>query len=143
MKRLKAITAITAAAATMPLAACTTATATATGSTATGSSTGLVTGRLLLEGGPLRPGGRQPGRRPIPGTVEFTVGHRRPVTARANSSGTFSVTLAAGTYNAQASSPRVTEVSDGTARQTPCSQPLTVTVTARHTTRITLACIVP
>ena len=36
---------------------------------------GTVTGRLVREGGPLGPGGQQPGVHPIPGTIRFTTGH--------------------------------------------------------------------
>jgi hypothetical protein len=89
-------------------------------------------------------GGRQPGERPIPGTILFTAAARhRLITARAGKSGTFTVRLPPGTYQVSGRSPRVMEVSNGTSRQTPCSQPRSVTVTARHTVKITLACIVP
>src|SRR5215813_9521835 len=44
---------------------------------------GRVTGRLLLEGGPIRPGGRQPGPRPIRGVLAFTATGQRPVRVRA------------------------------------------------------------
>jgi hypothetical protein len=107
------------------------------------SPSGFVTGKLLIEGGPIGPGGQQPGQRPIPGTVQFTARGRPPVTARADSSGTFSVTLPAGTYDVSGSSPSITEASNGTSRPAPCSQPLTIAVTSRHTTTITLVCIVP
>jgi len=42
-------------------------------------ATGHVTGRLLIEGGAMGPGGQQPGERPIPGTVTFTRAGHRPV----------------------------------------------------------------
>jgi hypothetical protein len=106
-------------------------------------SSGSVTGKLLIEGGPTSAAGHQPGERPIPGTVQFTASGRRPVTARADSSGTFSVTLPAGTYDVSGSSPRIVEVINGTKREVPCSQPLSVAVTSQHTTTITLTCIVP
>jgi hypothetical protein len=109
-----------------------------------GAAHGIVTGRLVLEGGPLGPGERQPGERPIPGTIRFTAaGRHRLFTARAGKSGTFAVLLPPGTYQVSGRSPRVMEVSNGTSRQTPCSQPRSVTVTERHTVKITLACIVP
>jgi hypothetical protein len=107
------------------------------------SPSGFVAGKFGIEGGPIGPGGQQPGERPIPGTVRFTASGRRPVTARAGSSGTFSVTLPAGTYDVSGSSPFIVDVSNGTSHQTPCSQPLSVAVTSRHTTTITLTCIVP
>ena len=68
---------------------------------------------------------------------------QRSATARAGSSGTFSVRLPAGTYDVLGRSPHVIEVSDGVLRPAPCSQQVSVTVTPRHTTRITLICIVP
>ena len=107
------------------------------------SPTGLVTGKFLIEGGPIGPGGQQPGERPLPGTVQFTADGRRPVTVPAGSSGTFSVRLPAGTYHVSGRSPVIVDVSNGSSRQTPCSQPLSVAVTSRHTTTITLTCIVP
>jgi hypothetical protein len=131
MRRLQAITAVSA----LMLAGCAAAPPASPG--------GIVTGKLLIEGGPVNPGGPQPGKRPIPGTVQFTASGHRPVTARADSSGTFSVTLPPGTYDVSGSSPRVTEVVNDTSRQAPCSQPLSVTVTPQHTATITLTCIVP
>jgi hypothetical protein len=105
--------------------------------------TGHVAGRLVMEGGPLRPGGRQPGRRPIPGTVTFTsAGHRR-VMVRVGPSGTFSVRLPPGRYHVSGRSPRIIEVSSGAERELPCSQPLAVTVTIQHTAAIAVTCIVP
>jgi hypothetical protein len=133
MKRLKAIVAVSALMLTVACAA----------SDLPSSARGLVTGKLLIEGGPLGPGGQQPGERPIPGTVQFTASGRRPVTVRAASSGTFSVTLPAGTYDVSGRSPVITDAGNGSSRQTPCSQPLSVSVTSQHTTTITLTCIVP
>jgi hypothetical protein len=132
-KRLQAILAVSAV---MLTAACAAADPPA-------SPSGFVTGKLLIEGGPISPGGQQPGKRPIPGTVQFTASGRRPVTARAGSSGTFSVTLPAGTYDVSGSSPRIIDGGNGSSRQVPCSEPLSVTVTSQHTTTITLTCIVP
>ena len=103
------------------------------------SPSGSVTGKLVIEGGPISPGGQQPGPRPIPGTVQFTARGRPSVTARADSSGTFSVTLPAGTYDVSGSSPSIS----GANGQAPCSRPLSVAVTSKHTTTITLICIVP
>jgi hypothetical protein len=144
MKRLKAIVAVSAV---MLTAACATsdlpASARGAASDLPASARGVVTGKLLIEGGPIGPGGQQPGERPIPGTVQFTASGRRPVTVRADSSGTFSVTLPAGTYDVSGRSPRLTDASNGGSRQTPCSQPLSVSVTPQHTTTITLTCIVP
>jgi hypothetical protein len=127
MKRLPAITVLGALAL---LAACAPA--------PPQSPAGTVTGRLVLEGGPLG----QAGPRPIRGTVQFT-GHHRRAAAQVGSSGNFSIRLPVGTYNVSARSPSVIEVSDGTHRQVPCSQPLAVTITPLHITTITLTCIVP
>src|SRR5215471_14247674 len=77
---------------------------------------GRVTGRLLLEGGPIRPDGRQPGPRPIRGVLTVSNG-------------------AAVTDSGQLLSGREWERS--------CSFPLSVTVTARHTTRAAVICPVP
>lgn len=92
-------------------------------------SAGTVAGRLLLEGGPIGPNGQQPGIRPIAGTVRFTGGDHQPVTVRTTSSGVFSVQLPAGRY----------QVSSRQAG----SAPVWVTVTAHHTTSVTLTSIVP
>jgi hypothetical protein len=104
---------------------------------------GTVTGRLVREGGPLGPGGRQPGTHPIPGTVRFTAGQHRVITVRTSRAGTFSVRLPAGRYRVSDRSPRLLLVgADGISRQT-WSRPVTVIVTAHHITRVTLASIVP
>ena len=116
---------------------------------------GRVTGRLLLEGGPIRPGGRQPGPRPIRGVLTFTAAGQRPVRARAGRTGVFFVRLPPGRYRVSARSPMVLTVSNGAAVtdsgqllsgrewERPCSFPLSVTVTARHTTRAAVICPVP
>jgi hypothetical protein len=107
------------------------------------SSGGTVTGRLMLEGGPLGPGGQQPGPRSIPGTVKFAGGHHRLITIRTGRSGMFSVQLPAGRYYVSDRSPRLLEVNgEGISRQT-WSRPVSVTVTPHHTTSITLTSIVP
>jgi hypothetical protein len=61
-------------------------------------ATGHVTGKLLIEGGPIGPGGQQPGERPIPGTVTFTAAGHRPVEVGVRASGTFSAWLPPGRY---------------------------------------------
>jgi hypothetical protein len=106
-------------------------------------SSGTVTGRLVLEGGPLGPGSRQPGTRPIQGTIRFADGRHRQVMVQTSTSGVFSVQLAAGRYQVSDRSPAILLVSaSGTSRQQ-WSAPVLVTVTARHTTTITLTSIVP
>ena len=130
-KRLQAIIAVSAL---MLTAACAAASPPA-------SPSGLVTGKFVIVGGP---GGQQSVERPLSGTIQFTASGRHPVTTRAGSSGTFSVTLRPGTYHVSGTSPRMTEVSsNGTSRQSPCFQPYSVAVTSQHTTTITLTCDVP
>lgn len=134
---MKTRQAITSAAAMLLLAGC--------GATAgQHSPMATVTGRFVREGGPLGTGGQQPAEQPLSGTVVFTAG-RHQVTVQVGSSGTFSLRLPPGTYAVSGRSPGIVEVSTGTAatRETPCSVPGSVTVTARHNTRITVTCIVP
>jgi hypothetical protein len=110
-----------------------------------------VTGRLVMEGGAIGPGGQQPGERPIPGTVTFTAAGHQPVTAghepvavEVRDSGKFSVWLPPGRYRVAARSPDIQTITgSGKAVEQTCSQPQSVTVSARHTTTITIACIVP
>jgi hypothetical protein len=101
---------------------------------------GHLTGKLVMEGGPLGPGGRQPGQRPIPGTVTFTAPGHRQVTVQVGRSGAFSLRLPPGKYQVSGRSPSI--VGTGST-ELPCSQPLMVTVTARHPATVTVACIVP
>ena len=113
----------------------------ATGTQAPG--TGHLTGRLVMEGGPMGPGGQQPGERPIPGTVTVTAAGHRPVTVTVGPSGSFSVALAPGRYQLSGRSPNIIEVDGAKQRELPCSQPASATVTAGRTATITLTCIVP
>ena len=112
--------------------------------------TGHLTGRFVMEGGPISPGGQQPGERPIPGTVTLTAAGRSPVTIRVGASGKFSAWLPPGRYQVSGRTPDIEEattaqVGNGSSpgQELPCSQPLTVTITALHTAAITLTCIVP
>ena len=126
------------------------------GHAATGPPTtaGRVTGRLLIEGGPMGAGGRQPGPRPISGVVTFATGGHRPVKVRVGHPGVFSVALPPGRYRVSARSPAIMTVSNGAvvgarglirgaAWEAPCSEPLSVTVTAHHTVRAAVVCFVP
>jgi hypothetical protein len=107
------------------------------------TTTGKVAGHLIMEGGPIGPGGQQPVR-PIPGTVTFTSVAHRSTSVRVGTSGTFSVRLAPGRYQVSAKSPRIIEVdAAGHDHELRCSQPLSVTVKAGHPAAITVACIVP
>jgi len=114
------------------------------GTVMTGTGTATVTGRFLIEGGPLRPGGGQPGERPLRGTVTFTAIGERTVSIPVGRSGAFSVALAPGTYRVSGRSPEIMEVSSGGAQhETVCSQPLTVHVTGQRSFKIAVTCIVP
>jgi hypothetical protein len=112
--------------------------------------TGHLTGTFVMEGGPLGPGGRQPGERPISGTVTLTAAGHRQVTIQAGTSGRFSVWLLPGTYQVSGRSPSIEEATSGQAgtgsgqgKELPCSQPLAVTITARQSAHVMLTCIVP
>jgi hypothetical protein len=119
------------------------ATSHATGHTPT-RATGHVTGRLLIEGGPISLGGQQPGERPIPGTVTFTAAGHRPVQVGVGASGRFSAWLLPGRYQVAGRSPDIETVTgSGKDLEQTCSQPLSVTVKARHSTAIAVVCIVP
>ena len=126
------------------LTGCTAASAAGFTPTGAASAAGHVTGRLVMEGGPIGPGGQQPGERPIPGTVTFTMTGHRPVNVGAGKSGRFSAWLAPGRYHVSGRSPDIiTVTSSGRHLEQTCSQPSPVTVRARHTTTITVVCIVP
>jgi hypothetical protein len=104
---------------------------------------GHLAGRLVMEGGPMGPGGQQPGERPMAGTVTFTAAGHQPVAVKVGSSGAFSVPLPPGRYRVSGRSPDIMEVDGGHSRELPCSQPTSATVTAGHTATITLSCVVP
>jgi hypothetical protein len=106
-------------------------------------ASGHLTGRLVMEGGPMGPGGKQPGERPMSGAVTFTAAGHQPVTVKVGSSGRFSVPLPAGRYQVSGRSPDITEIDGGHSRELPCSSPTSAVVTAGQTATITLACIVP
>jgi hypothetical protein len=111
-----------------------------TGSTVvTGTGATTVTGRFLIEGGPMGAG-----ERPIRGTVTFTGAGQRRVSVLVGRSGTFSVALLPGTYHVSGRSPNIMEVdADGTQHESTCSQPQTVHVTGQRTLKIAVTCIVP
>src|ERR1700744_3717175 len=87
------------------------------------AGSGHLSGRLVMEGGPLGPGGKQPGERPMSGTVTFTAAGHRPITVKVGSSGTFSVPLPPGRYHVSGQSPDIMEIDGGRSRELPCSQP--------------------
>ena len=104
---------------------------------------GRLAGKLVMEGGPMGPGGTQPGERPMSGTVTFTRAGHQAVTVTVGSSGEFSVPLSPGRYQVSGRSPDIMEVDGGHSRELPCSQPSSVVVSAGNTATLTLACIVP
>jgi hypothetical protein len=110
----------------------------------TAAGAARVTGKLVRAGGPMGPGGQQPGEQPLPGTVTFTAAGHRPVDVRVGASGKFSVWLDPGRYRVAGRSPDiVTVTSTGKDLEQTCSQPLSVTVRARHTMAIAVVCAVP
>ena len=118
----------------------------ATGHPAAASSRapGHVTGRLLIEGGPVSPYGPQPGERPIPGTVTFTTPGHRPVSVGVGASGKYSAWLPPGRYQVAGRSPDIITVTDaGKNEVQTCSQTVSVTVSARHAASLAVVCIVP
>lgn len=107
-------------------------------------ATGHLKGRLVMEGGALGPNGQQPGERPLSGSVTFTAAGKSQVTVQVGASGAFSVPLRPGTYQVFGRSPFIetTNGSSGWQEQT-CAGPPSATVTAGHTTTVTVTCIVP
>ena len=106
-------------------------------------ASGHLTGKLVREGGPLGPGGKQPGERAMSGTVTITSAGHHPITVTVGSSGTFSVPLPPGRYHVSGRSPELMEIDGGRSRELPCSQPTSAVVTAGQTATITLTCVVP
>ena len=118
----------------------------ATGHPTVGSSRapGHVTGRLLIEGGPVSPYGPQPGERPISGTVTFSTPGHRSVSVGVGASGKFSAWLPPGRYQVAGRSPDIVTVTDsGRDLEQTCSPSVSVTVCARTTATIAVVCIVP
>ena len=106
-------------------------------------ATGHLTGKLSIEGGPIDPGGKQPGERPIPGTVTLTAAGHRPVTIKVGNSGKFSAWLPSGRYRVIWRSPAVITVTDSGHEEQTSSPAPPVTISARHVATITLVAIVP
>src|ERR1700759_124104 len=106
-------------------------------------ASGHLTGRLVMEGVPRGPGGKQPGERAMSGTVTVTAAGHQPITVTVGSSGTFSVPLPPGRYQVSGRPPDVMEIDAGPSRELPCSPPTSAFVTAGQTATITLTCVVP
>jgi hypothetical protein len=109
-----------------------------------GPGTASVIGSFIREGGPIGPGGTQPPDVPLSGTVSFAPRHGTPVTVRVGRSGKFRLRLTAGRYRVTGRSPSILEqLPSGATREVVCSLPLTISVRARHTVHVTVACAVP
>jgi hypothetical protein len=105
---------------------------------------GAITGMFIREGGPLGPGGTQPKVVRLHGRVDFTSARGHVVHVRVGKSGRFTVTLPPGTYQVSGRSPQIAEVDNsGHNHVLPCSQPVSVTVTSQHTSKVTVRCDVP
>ena len=92
----------------------------------------------------MSPSGQQPGERPIPGTVTFTAAGHWPVAVKVGASGAFSAWLPRGRYQVTARSPDIITVTDsGQDEVQTCSQPVSVTVSARYAATLAVVCIVP
>jgi hypothetical protein len=128
--------------AALVLAGCATASAQPTAPTGH-PVTGHLTGRFLMEGGPISPGGQQPGERPISGTVTFTAAGHRPITVKVGPSGRFSKELPPGSYQVSGNSPDIETVTgSGKTLEQTCGL-TSATVIASHTTSVQLVCPVP
>jgi hypothetical protein len=104
------------------------------------ATTGVVTGRYLMEGGPIYPKtGKTADPWPIPGQVTFS-GHRTSRTVKVGSGGAFSVHLPIGVYAVSAETPRLEVSADP---GTPCYLSQVVTVRAGVSTSVTVYCPVP
>jgi hypothetical protein len=107
--------------------------------TVTGSDA-TVTGRYLMEGGPIHPDtGKTADPWPIDGQVTFSSG-RRTVNAIAGHDGEFFIRLAAGTYTVTARTPQLTGPGS---LESGCSLPQTITVHTGVAATITVYCPVP
>lgn len=105
---------------------------------------GTVTGIFVREGGPSSPGGRQPADVRLQGLIQFLGANDQIFRVRVIHKGAFEVRLPPGTYSVAGRTPGIIEVgANGRERERPCSQPLSVTVTNHHTSKITVTCIVP
>ncbi len=104
-----------------------------------------VTGVFVREGGPIGPGGKQPPNEPLSGVVRFRSGKHGVVWVRVGKSGKFVAFLWPGTYAVVGQSPQLQQAGTNTSNgaDAPCSQPRTVTVTAHHAPKVTVACVVP
>jgi hypothetical protein len=100
---------------------------------------GTVTGRYLMEGGPINLAGHTANPWPIDGQVIFHIGGRT-TSAAASQNGEFSIQLAPGIYTVTARTPHVIGPSQ---LDSSCYLPQTVTVHPGAAASITVYCAVP
>jgi hypothetical protein len=100
---------------------------------------GTVTGRYLMEGGPINLAGHTANPWPIDGQVIFTASGRT-ASAAAGQNGDFSVHLAPGIYTVTARTPHVIGPDQP---DSSCYLPQTVTVQAGAAATVTVYCAVP
>ena len=105
--------------------------------------TGVIAGRLERVGGPVEPDGKTPVVR-LAGTVQFISGKQHRIDVRVGRSGTFRVTLPAGTYRVRGRTPSIKEqLPSGKTIETWCSPTVKVVVRAGVIRRLTVVCPVP
>ena len=76
--------------------------------------------------------------------IQFIGTNKQTFRVRVGKEGTFELRLPTGTYSVVGRTPDIVEVdSNGSSRERPCSQPLSVTVSKDHTSKITVTCVVP
>lgn len=119
------------------------------------SAYGIVTGKFLREGGPIRPADRQPVNVALAGRIWFSASGRHPIGVQVGRLGRFSVRVPAGSYRVTAQVPSILAISaqaekaiggsgSGIVRWQPhCSAPASVSVAPGRTVHIVVACIVP
>lgn len=98
-----------------------------------------VTGKLVMEGGPISRSGKTPVR-PLSGTVTFRTAHRPAIEVRVPKSGRFRLRLAPGSYRATATTPGITGP-HGKPATCPGGR-LRVRV-GQHPVHVVIACVVP
>jgi len=110
------------------------------------TTTGVVVGTFIREGGPIAPNGQQPKDVRLHGVIDFVAPGGPVVKVKVGEKGTFSVRLRPGTYSVSGRTPQIEQVTangNGPGQEFPCSQPLSVKVTNGHIAKIVVTCIVP
>lgn len=101
---------------------------------------GRLDGTMIREGGPIGPGGQQPGRQRIPGVITITAAGHQTRRVRAGHSGRFSVLLPAGRYRLCGAAQRSAGPGGAAPR---CALPRQVTIRAGRATTVTVIFAVP